>query len=148
MALSLNWLSIPSKDPKARAAFLKAAFGWNAEVDKKMPGPFIANEITKGVGADISPIQNGMTQLMPSVHAGSIDKSLPKALAAGAKLVAPKFSMGPMGNLAIIVDPEGQTWGLWEPAPKAKKAPAAKASKAAKKPAPKKAPAKKAAKKK
>ena len=72
------------------------------------------------------------------VEVEDLDKSLAKARKLGAQIHGPRMEVPGMGSFAILSDPSGAAFGLWQPAPKR---PASAAKAPAKKAAAKKAPA-------
>ena len=54
------------------------------------------------------------TQWVPYVVVGNVDESLAKAVKLGAKTCLPVTSIGEIGRIAVIQDPQGATIGLHE----------------------------------
>jgi predicted enzyme related to lactoylglutathione lyase len=88
-----------------------------------------------GITAKMMPEQP--TAWMPYFTVGSVKTSLSTATKLGASVVQPYMPIGDMGAIAVLRDPTGAAFGLWEMGKPAKPAPA-------KKPAAKSKPAAKA----
>ncbi len=138
-------VDLSTGDLAAAKKFYQAVFDW-AFVD--MPemgwsGVAVGDGTGGGMGTKQSPEEP--TVWTPYVGVDDIHDTLNKVEKSGGKVIVPYTEIGEMGALAVFVDPQGATLGLWKsfapPAP-AKKAPAKKAP--AKKAPAKKAPAKKA----
>lgn len=149
-------VDLSTSDLAAAKKFYQTIFDW-AFMD--MPemgwsGVAVGDGTGGGMGTKQSPDEP--TVWTPYVGVDDIHDTLNKVEKAGGKVIVPYTEIGEMGALAVFVDPQGATLGLWKsfapPPPPAKKAPAkmppAKKAPAkkppAKKAAPKKAPAKKA----
>jgi uncharacterized glyoxalase superfamily protein PhnB len=102
-------------DASATIAFCKKAFG--AKLRSKMPGPG-----GKLMHAEIE-IGDSMVMLSDAVqeparvagtflYVPSVDKTLAKAVKAGAKVVMPAQDMFWGDRFARIIDPQGNSWAL------------------------------------
>lgn len=148
---------LSTTDPAKAKAFYRALFGWTYEDMPMSEGTY-----TMISGSD-GPFGGMMTANgeMPSMWIGyvavdSVDRTVGRAIEAGARVLYPKTEVAGRGYMAWLQDPQGATFAIWEaigmPAPEPQKATAGdavkKAGKSAKKAAKKAAAAvKKAAKK-
>jgi predicted enzyme related to lactoylglutathione lyase len=143
-------IELSTDDPTGASDFYSKLFGWKI---KGQPNPdgqgeylmFQTDNGGGGIAGKMMPEQP--TAWMPYITVPSVTKSIETATGLGAQVTLGHTPIGDMGAIAVLRDPTGAAFGLYEsskPPPKAKAAP--KAKKAAK-PAAKK-PAKKPAKKK
>ncbi len=163
MANKCEHIELTTDDPNAASDFYSQLFGWKI-AGAPMPdgaGEYLMFQTDNGGGGiagKMSPQQP--TAWMPYITVPSIESTLASASRIGGQVVMPHTPVGDMGAIAVLRDPTGGTFGLWESAGrppeaangssnKAKRAPSKPASskKAAGKPAAKpaakaKAPAK------
>jgi len=108
----------------ANAAFYAKLFGWH-------PAPFVPEGLPpgtqpftlfktdrdmKGGGAGMVQKQNpeAPSQWIPYVVVDDLEAAVAKAVSLGGKIRTPIKSIGEMGRIAIIHDPEGATVGFHE----------------------------------
>jgi predicted enzyme related to lactoylglutathione lyase len=120
----VGWNELVTTNSKAAAEFYGKLFGWQATpfVPKGAPtgGPpysifkmNMADEM--GLGGMMQTPQPGMpSQWLPYVMVEDVDDSLKKATKLGAKVCVPVMSIGEVGRIAVIQDPQGATIGLHE----------------------------------
>jgi predicted enzyme related to lactoylglutathione lyase len=120
----VSWNELVTTNSKAAAEFYGKLFGWQATpyVPKGAPdgGPpysifkmTVADEM--GLGGMMQAPQPGMpSQWLPYVVVEDVDDSLKKAARLGAKVCVPAMSIGEVGRIAVIQDPQGATIGLHE----------------------------------
>jgi uncharacterized protein len=137
-------LDLATGDVAAAKAFYGAVFKWKFLDEPAMNWTGI--DVGEGVGGGMGPKQmpEQPTAWTAYVSVDDVDKTVAKAKAAGATIIVPKMAISGMGWLAVFVDPQGGTLGVWQAAAPAKKAAPAKAAPAQKSAAPAKkaAPAK------
>jgi uncharacterized protein len=119
---TFSWADITTTDQEAAKAFYTGLFGWNAE---DMP---VGDGVTytmlrrdgKTVGA-ISPQQEQQREMgLPPVWnsyvtVASADDAARRAGELGATVEAPPFDVMDVGRMAVIQDPQGAFFMLWEP---------------------------------
>ena len=120
----ISWNELISNNPQAAGEFYRQLFGWH-------PDPFVPQGTPPGVPPytlfKINPGDEraaaGMLQAMrpemprqwvPYVVVTNADTSLAKAVALGAKVLAPVMAIGEVGRIALIQDPQGANIGLHE----------------------------------
>lgn len=151
-------IDLSTTDVSAARKFYEQVFDWKFIQMQEMGG-YLGIDVGKGTGGGIGQGEEGQPPSWTSfVDVADIDETLAKAEAAGGTVLQGRMDVGGMGWLAVLLDPQGAKFGIWQsaappvqeeaPAPKArpKKAAPAKAkakAKTTKKPAP--APKKKAA---
>ncbi len=123
MALgNIVWFEVPADDTGRARKFYADLFGWKSE---PMPGsPFEYFHIDTA-GNDGSPDGGLMKRQNPGqrgivnyVLVTSVDESAAKVQALGGSICMPKTPVPGMGAFAICQDTEGNTFGLWEAAPR------------------------------
>ena len=126
-------VELNTADVASAKKFYKQVFDWKL---RDMPGDmaYTMIEVGKGLGGGMmkKPMPEAPTMWLSYVEVASVKKTIAKAQAAGATIMAPYVPIGDMGAIGVFVDPTGAALGVWEKGKPAKK-PAAK--KAAKKPA-------------
>jgi predicted enzyme related to lactoylglutathione lyase len=146
-------IELATDDPNKARDFYAKLFRWTITAMPNGGGGdyllFQTDNGGGGIAGKMAPQQP--TAWMPYFTVKSVNESLAAAGKLGAQVQMGYTSIGEMGAIAVLVDPTGAAFGLWEsnrPAAPPKKAAAPAAKKAAapaKKPAAKKsAPAKKA----
>lgn len=111
------WIDLTSTDPDGARAFYGGLFGWDLRV-----GPPETHGYTVAVkdGRSVAAI-NGMPAFegMPStwvtyLATDDIDATWAAATAAGANEIAAPFDVLTQGRMALLVDPAGALFGLWQ----------------------------------
>ena len=146
-------IELSTDDPNGARAFYSKLFKWKftSNPNPGGQGEYLMFRTENGGGGITAKMMPGQpTAWLPYFTVKSVKATRDAATAAGAAVHADYMAIGDMGAIAVLADPTGGAFGLWEPG-KAAPAPVKKAApkKAAKKAAPKKraAPKKKAAKK-
>lgn len=126
---------IHSADPERAAKFYGEVFGWKTR-EWLIPGVQLRNEhrywnVTTGAGE--CGINGGLVfrrgpvpapgqdanAFVCTVDVASLDDSLTKAVAAGARVTAPKMPIPGVGWLAYCTDADGNTFGMMQDDPSA-----------------------------
>lgn len=119
----VGWNELVTKDTKGAASFYGKLFGWQAEPFAPQGAPaggppytlFKLDPNSMGVGGMLqTPDPNMPSQWVPYVVVDDIDASLAKANKLGAKTCLGVTSIGEIGRIAVIQDPQGATLGLHE----------------------------------
>ncbi len=108
----ISYLHIPAEDPRQAAAFYRAVFGWQVDLDRPEPsfrdgtGHVIGHFVTGSAVA-------GEAGIRPYVCVSRVDEVLAKVTANGGAVVKGPY---PEGNLlvALFRDPEGNVLGVWQ----------------------------------
>lgn len=110
----ITHIDIPVTDLAKAAEFYSGLFGWQIA---EMPGfegyPMwqAPNQIS---GGGLAPRSDGFTQPRSYVEVDSIDETVAKAKDAGATVAMEKSEISPTSWWAVIVDPDGNSIGLYE----------------------------------
>lgn len=114
------WVDTNQPDPEAAAAFYSGLFGW--EMKDVMPpeseGAYLVGRIRGGDVAAVSSIPAGappMAMWNTYIDVESADEAVAKVLAAGGKTLAAPFDVEDAGRMAVVADPEGAVFCVWEP---------------------------------
>jgi predicted enzyme related to lactoylglutathione lyase len=119
---TFSWADVTTTDPAAAKAFYSALFGWEAEDIPVGDGVFYS--MMRLEGHDVAAIS---PQPQPQREAGvppvwnsyitvdSADAAADSATQLGATVHAPPFDVMEAGRMAVIQDPQGAFFMVWEP---------------------------------
>ncbi len=109
---------ISADDPERAKKFYEELFNWRIE---KLPGqmPYYLIETTdlngeKGVGGGMAKREKSAQQIVNFIGVSSIDQYIAKIEKFGGKVIEPKTPISGWGFLAVCLDSENNTFGLWE----------------------------------
>jgi predicted enzyme related to lactoylglutathione lyase len=116
------WIDSAQPDPGAARDFYGALLGWEFVGPGAMPGdPPGEYYVGRVRGKDVA----GIGSLPPGVESGpawmtyvavdSADEAADRAREAGGKVVAEPFDAPPAGRMAVLADPEGGQFAIWQP---------------------------------
>jgi uncharacterized protein len=118
---TFSWPELATTDQKAGVAFYRALFGW--DVNEQPIGPTETYSMFqlrgKEVGAACSlrpeETKGGVPPHWNSyVTVANVDESVKKAEALGAKVFAPPFDVMDAGRMAVLQDPTGAVFQVWQ----------------------------------
>jgi uncharacterized protein len=113
-----GWIDLGSADAAASRDFYSKLFGWAAEVvpDPSAGGYGMFNLDGKEV-AGVGPRQSDQqpTAWMIYILVDNADAIAERAVGAGGQVVAPPFDVMNAGRMAVIADPSGAIFGIWQP---------------------------------
>jgi len=105
------WVDVLVPDPETALGFYGDLFGW----DFTDPGPN-AYRVARIRGLDVAGL--GRAQAMPSwnsyIRVDSADAAVARATEAGGTVMLEPFDALPAGRLAVLVDPTGAAFAVWE----------------------------------
>jgi uncharacterized protein len=113
------WIDTSQPDPEAAVAFYGDLFGWDFEdtTPPDSPGRYFIARLHGGdvaaVGslpADAPPVAAWNTYIWVQ----DADTAAAQALAAGGRVVADPFDVGDAGRMALLTDPEGAAFRVWQ----------------------------------
>ena len=117
---SFSWAELATTDAGAAKTFYTGLFGWSY-VDSPAGPDMIYTRVKKG-GKDAAALyQLGKEQKGVPPHwnvyfsVASADESASKAKKLGAKALMEPFDVMEYGRMALLQDPQGATFSLWEP---------------------------------
>lgn len=111
-----NWIDLATNDQTASIAFYTALLGWQCE----QPDPEMGGYANFSLGgervAGCVPAMPGMPDTW-GVYLATDDaeKTCEQVLAAGGAVHAPAMDVMDLGRMAIVADPSGAPFGLWQP---------------------------------
>ena len=116
------WFDLASADPEAAKAFYRAVFGWEAH---DLPvGPDMTYSMLRLGGRDVGALYgmppNMKAQGIPShwsvyVSVENADDVVTKARSLGAGVFCEATDLPGAGRMAILTDPQGASFHLWQP---------------------------------
>jgi|SRR5438067_1579043 len=114
-----GWVDLSTSDAAAAREFYGKLFGWQVDVN---PDPqYGGYALAKVGGKDVAGIgpkmdESGPTAWMLYIGTEDADALAGKVEAAGGKVLAPPFDVGPQGRMAVFADPSGAVVSAWQPA--------------------------------
>jgi predicted enzyme related to lactoylglutathione lyase len=119
----ISWNELVTTNTSAASNFYGKLFGWQSTpfTPQGMPSDappytlFKLDPNTMGVGGMMQvPHPEMPSQWIPYVVVDDVDQALAQATKLGAKTRVPAMSIGEIGRIAVIQDPQGATIGLHE----------------------------------
>lgn len=119
---TFSWVELATTDQKAGVAFYRALFGW--DVNEQPIGPdetysmFLlrGKEVAAGYTMRPEERQSGAPPHWNLyVTVASADEATKLAQELGAKVFAPPFDVMDVGRMAVLQDPTGAVFQVWEP---------------------------------
>jgi uncharacterized protein len=116
------WVDTLQRDPDAAAAFYGGVFGWEFQGPGPMPGEppgqyFVAQlrgRDVAGVGSQPPDGDSPMPLWNTYVWVESVDDAATAATDAGGAVVVAPFDALPAGRMAVLADPVGAVFCVWE----------------------------------
>jgi predicted enzyme related to lactoylglutathione lyase len=108
------WIDITASDAPASRAFYTELFGWRLrlvdELDYALvePGP---GTLPGGIGSADETRAAGITTYF---SVPDVELTLVRAVALGATVATPPWTVPGLGRMAVILDPDGNRVGLWQ----------------------------------
>jgi uncharacterized protein len=119
---TFSWVDLSTTDQEGAKAFYSGLFGW--EADDRPVGDGVVYSMQEIGGTDVAAIspqpeqqrEAGVPPLWNSyVTVESADDAASKAGELGATVHAPPFDVMDVGRIAVIQDPQGAFFMIWEP---------------------------------
>ncbi len=113
------WVDIEHPDPESAAAFYGGLFGWEF-VDRMPPGAPGSYLVAQLAGRDVAAIGSpqdggvGAPSWSTYIAVDGADETAKKVVAAGGSVLTEPFDVGPAGRMAVVSDPAGAVFCLWE----------------------------------
>ena len=119
---SFCWPELQTTNATGAKSFYSTLFGWTATDDEVGPDKFYTMLHLRGlaVGALYELSKEQKEQGIPShwgsyVSVADIDATAARAKELGAELLAPPFDVMDVGRMAVVKDPVGAVFSLWQP---------------------------------
>jgi predicted enzyme related to lactoylglutathione lyase len=114
------WIDTSQPDPDTALPFYAGLFGWEFEdaMPPGSPGKYFMARIRGGDVAAIGSIPEGAPSAAmwnTYIWVDSADETAAKARAAGGGVVTEPFDVMDAGRMAVLADPEGATFCVWQP---------------------------------
>jgi uncharacterized protein len=113
------WIDLGTPDQDAAAEFYGALFGWSVEEDENAEqtgGYRVAMLRNKAIGGVMKLMKEGQPPAwLTYISVENVDATTEKARAAGAVVHAEPMSVLDYGRMAVIADPTGAAFGIWQP---------------------------------
>ncbi len=116
-----SWVDVIGRDAGQLTGFYGAVFGWDFTGPGEMPGdPPGEYFVAQLRGRDVA----GVASLPPQakgpgwntyIEVQSVDDTAKKIEDAGGTVLAPPFDALPAGRIAVVADPHGALFAIWEP---------------------------------
>ncbi len=119
---TFSWPELATTDQKAAVAFYRALFGW--DVNEQPMGPAETYSIFQLNGSDVGAAHTMRPEEREFgapphwnayVTVDNVEESAARAHDLGAVVVAPAFDVMDAGRMAVIQDPTGAMFQLWQP---------------------------------
>ena len=112
-----TWTDLMTPDPDKARAFYHEVFGWNYHVAAEFGGyinAHIDEHMVAGIGGSFpgAPGSPAVWTIYFASH--DIDADVAKAVSLGGAVMAPVMAVGELGKMAILKDPQGAAFGLWQ----------------------------------
>lgn len=116
------WVDTLQPDPEAARSFYGALFGWQfdgpGEIPGDPPGQYFVAQVrgrdVAGVGSP-PPTPDARASWNTHVAVDSADRAAEAAEHAGGTVLEGPFDAPPAGRMAVLADPSGAVFGVWEP---------------------------------
>ena len=115
------YFEIQADDPTRALEFYKKAFGWRFEEVKGLPIEYWRIETNGARGgllkrpAKTPPPESGTNAFVCSFEVADFDGVAKKIMGAGGIVALPKFAVPRVCWQGYFVDPEGNTFGMFQP---------------------------------
>jgi uncharacterized protein len=116
---ALCWADLNSTDPEKAGRFYADCLGWTYETGKDgyrhiMNGPGKENMIG-GIAPRMQAPPGTPSHWLPYFHVTDCTMSAAKAAQSGAKTIMPAELMADVGTIAVLADPQGGVFSLYQP---------------------------------
>jgi|SRR4029077_3484630 predicted enzyme related to lactoylglutathione lyase len=110
-------VELMSTDVGKSKSFYGKLFDWELEDVPLDDGTYTMIKVGEGTGGGLmkNPMPNAKSSWLAYVQVEDLKKAVAKARSLGGTVMKDKTDVMGMGSLAIINDPTGAMFGLWEP---------------------------------
>lgn len=119
---TFSWVELSTSDPKAGVSFYRSLFGWDVVEHPMGPNEVYTiftlrgQDVAAGAGQQPQERQMGVPPHWNLyVTVASADQAAARAQSLGATVLAPPFDVMDNGRMAVIQDPTGAVFQIWEP---------------------------------
>lgn len=117
---TIGYFEIQSSDPKGDIKFYKAVFGWKFIKEEFVPIEYYrieTNSINGGLlsrPAKVPPTESGTNAFVCSIQVENFEKTNKLILQHGGQVALPKFAIPGRCWQGYFVDPDNNTFGIFE----------------------------------
>jgi predicted enzyme related to lactoylglutathione lyase len=112
---SFCWAELATTDAQSAKKFYSAMFGWSSTDSPTPNGPYTIFDVSGNPAAAAYNAPPGVpTHWGVYFSVASVDESAAKVAASGGKVLMPPFDVMTFGRMAVVQDPQGTTFQLWE----------------------------------
>ena len=109
------WADVSATDVRASGAFYTAVLGWAVPEPDEQWGGYVTAEADGRMAAGIGPLQDGGPAAWTLYLAtDDVEGLTARAAEHGGTVLAPVMDVGPLGRMAVLADPSGAPFGLWQ----------------------------------
>lgn len=109
------WADVMATDVRAAGAFYSAVLGWTVPEPEEQWGGYVTAGADGQLVAGIGPVQEGARAAWTLYLAtADVEGVVVRASEHGGSVLAPATDVGPLGRMAVVVDPAGAVVGLWQ----------------------------------
>ena len=109
------WADVSATDVRASSAFYRAVFGWEIPEPDEQWGGYVTAEARGAMAAGIGPVDEGGRPSWTLYFAADDAQALvDRAGESGGTALTPVIDVGALGRMAILTDPSGARFGLWQ----------------------------------
>ena len=119
---AFSWPELATSDQKAGVAFYRSLFGWDVKEAPLGPGEIYSMFTLRGreAGAAYTMRPDEKQMGIPPhwnayITVENVDASAKRAAELGAKVLAPPFDVMDAGRMAVLQDPAGAVFQIWQP---------------------------------
>ncbi|NYT05449.1 MAG: VOC family protein [Methanomicrobiales archaeon] len=115
---------LPADDPKRARTFYTELFGWKFNAIPGMDDFYLIEtdqpDGSPGLGGGMGKRGSPDQRITTYIGVPSVDATAEKVQRLGGTITLPKTAVPGWGYLAVCIDTEGNTFGLWEENPEAR----------------------------
>jgi len=118
---TFSWPELSTSDQQAGVAFYRSLFGWDVNEQPAGPGMTYSifqmrgKEVAAAAGQRPEETQQGVPPHWNSyVSVANADDAVKRAQSLGGKVLAPAFDVMDVGRMAVLQDPTGAVFQVWE----------------------------------
>jgi hypothetical protein len=116
MSSPVTQFQILSKDPDATARFYSDLFGWTVDANNPLGYRRIGTGSAEGIQGGIWPAPpQAPNSVQLFVQVDDVAASARKASELGAKVVIPPTVLPEGDQMAVLLDTQGMSFGIWRP---------------------------------
>jgi uncharacterized protein len=121
---SFSWAELATSDPQGAKKFYSSLFGWSIKDNPMGPSPDDIYTLLQISGQDVAALYKLMKEQaaqgvppnwMCYVTVENADETAKKARSLGATVITEPFDVMDYGRMAVIQDPEGAIFSIWQP---------------------------------